>query len=227
MSDIPLAPDATPAKLPSPDEAPTEMSGAAVDDEGGPHSILDDASPRTPASPGEVFRVFTRIAMQGFGGVLPIVQRELVERERWLTREQFLELLAVAQVLPGPNVVNLSLMFGDRAFGLRGGLAALAGMLLAPWCVVLVLTVAYAHYAQHPVVAGALRGMGAVAAGLIFSTGLKLLPALRRNVLGATTAFALAALMFACIALLRVPLFWMLAGLGGLACAATWRRLKP
>jgi chromate transporter len=230
MSDIPLAPDARPAKLPSPDEAPSAMSARASADaagDGAPHSILDDASPRSPASPGEIFRVFTRIAMQGFGGVLPIVQRELVERERWLTREQFLELLAVAQVLPGPNVVNLSLMFGDRAFGWRGGLAALGGMLLAPWCVVLALTVVYTRYAQHPVVAGALRGMGAVAAGLIFSTGLKLLPALRRNVLGAPAAFALAVLMFVCIALLRVPLLWMLAGLGGAACAVAWRRLKP
>ena len=228
-SDSTAATDAQPAKLPAPDEAPSEMSALAdaQPDDGAPHSILDDASPRSPKSPGEIFRVFTRLAMQGFGGVLPIAQRELVERERWLTREQFLELLAVAQVLPGPNVVNLSLMFGDRAFGWRGGLAALGGMLLAPWCVVLVLTVVYAHYAQHPVVAGALRGMGAVAAGLIFATGLKLLPALRRNVLGAPTAFALAALMFGCIALLRVPLLWMLTGLGGVACALAWRRLKP
>jgi chromate transporter len=229
ISDSPASTDAQPAKLPAPDEAPSEMS-EVVDthaQDGAPHSILDDASPRSPKSPGEIFRVFTRLAMQGFGGVLPIAQRELVERERWLTREQFLELLAVAQVLPGPNVVNLSLMFGDRAFGWRGGLAALGGMLLAPWCVVLVLTVLYAHYAQHPVVAGALRGMGAVAAGLIFSTGLKLLPALRRNVLGAPTAFALAALMFGCIALLRVPLLWMLTGLGGAACVLAWRRLAP
>ena len=232
MSETPIAPDASSAMLPTADEAPSVMSDAATAeagalDDGAPHSILDDDAPRAPKSPGEIFRVFTRLALQGFGGVLPIAQRELVERERWLTREQFLELLAVAQVLPGPNVVNLSLMFGDRAFGWRGGLAALGGMILAPWCVVLALTVLYAHYAQHPVVAGALRGMGAVAAGLIFSTGLKLLPALRRNVLGAPAAFALAALMFACIALLRAPLVWMLAGLGGLACVAAWRRLKP
>ncbi len=223
-----LDPAAQPAKMPAPDEAPSVMSGVASDAHpDAPHSILDDVAPRSPQSPGEIFRVFTRLALQGFGGVLPIAQRELVERERWLTREQFLELLAVAQVLPGPNVVNLSLMFGDRAFGWRGGLAALGGMILAPWCVVLALTVAYAHYAQHPVVAGALRGMGAVAAGLIFSTGLKLMPALRRNVLGALPAMVLAALMFAGIALLRVPLFWMLAGLGALGCASAWHRLKP
>ena len=230
-SETTLDPAAEPARMLAPDEAPSVMSGAAsgVDspDAGAPPSILDAEAPRSPQSPGEIFRVFTRLALQGFGGVLPVAQRELVERERWLTREQFLELLAVAQVLPGPNVVNLSLMFGDRAFGWRGGLAALGGMILAPWCVVLALTVVYAHYAQHPVVAGALRGMGAVAAGLIFSTGLKLLPALRRNVLGALPAMGLAALMFAGIALLRVPLLWMLAGLGAIACAAAWRRLEP
>jgi chromate transporter len=213
-------PVAASVQMAAPDVIPGAPSGSA-------HSVLDDDAPRSPASPAEIFRVFNRLALQGFGGVLPIAQRELVERERWLTREQFLELLAVAQVLPGPNVVNLSLMFGDRAFGWRGGLAALGGMILAPLGVVLVLTVVYTRFAQHPTVAGALRGMGAVAAGLIFSTGLKLVPALRRNVLGAGPAFALAGTMFVCIALLRVPLFWMLAGLGALACAMAWRRLKP
>ena len=227
MSDTTIAPDAAPAKLPAPDEAPSVMSDVATAEDSGPHSILDDASPRSPASPGEIFRVFTRLAMQGFGGVLPIAQRELVERERWLTREQFLEMLAVSQVLPGPNVVNLSLMFGDRAFGWRGGLAALGGMLLAPLGVVLVLTVGYTHYAQYPVIAGALRGMGAVAAGLIFSTGLKLLPALRRNVLGANIAYLFAGVMFVCIALLRVPLVWMLGGLGVVAFVLAWRKLAP
>ena len=224
--------ESTPATMPAPDEAPSVMSDAAmacedVVDATLPRSVLEDDAPRAPKSPGEIFRVFTRLALQGFGGVLPIAQRELVERERWLTREQFLELLAVAQVLPGPNVVNLSLMFGDRAFGWRGGLAALGGMILAPWGVVMLLTVAYAHYASHPVVANALRGMGAVAAGLIFSTGVKLLPALRRNVLGALPAFALAGTMFVCIALLRVPLLWMLAGLGLVGCMAAWRRAAP
>ena len=229
MPDSTIAPDAEPARLPAADEAPSVMSATAslpVDD-GAPHSILDDESPRSPKSPGEIFRVFTRLAMQGFGGVLPIAQRELVERERWLTREQFLEMLAVAQVLPGPNVVNLSLMFGDRAFGPRGAMAGLGGMLLVPLGVVLAITVGYTHYASHPVVAGALRGMGAAAAGLIFATGIKLLPALRRNVMGWGTSLAFVALMFAGIALAGVSLIWMLAGLGIVACALAWRRLAP
>ena len=203
------------------------MTDTAPSAEPAPHSVLEDPSPRVPASPAELFRVFSRLALQGFGGVLPVAQRELVERERWLTREQFVELLSVAQVLPGPNVVNLSLVFGDRAFGWRGGLAALGGMLGAPLAVVLALTALYAHFAQHPVVAGALRGMGAVAAGLIFSTGLKLVPALRRNALGQRAAVAIALVTFAAIGLARVPLALVLAVLGGASCAWAWRRVAP
>ncbi len=220
-------PEPTPEvlKVASPDESPSVMPGVPSVDEASPHSVLDDRSPRSPASPGEMFRVFNRLALQGFGGVLPIAQRELVERERWLTREQFVELLSVAQVLPGPNVVNLALMFGDRAFGWRGGLAALAGMISAPLGLVLVLTVVYTHFAQHPTVAGALRGMGAVAAGLVFSTGVKLVPALRRNALGMGPAIAFAALTFAAIALVRVPLFWVLAAFGAVSCALAWKKL--
>ena len=85
-----------------------------------------------PRSPRELFVTFNRLALQGFGGVLAVAQRELVERERWLSQAEFVEMLAISQVLPGPNVVNLALMLGDRYFGLRGALAALAGMLLVP-----------------------------------------------------------------------------------------------
>ena len=182
-------------------------------------------APRAPASPWALLRVFNRLALQGFGGVLPVAQRELVEREGWLTREQFLELLSIAQVLPGPNVVNLALMYGDRCFGWRGGLAALAGMLCAPLAIVLALSVAYTELSQYPVVAGALRGMGAVAAGLMFATGLKLLPALRRNVLGLTVSLGLAALTWLAIGIARLPMVAVLALLGGASCLLAWRRL--
>ncbi len=80
-----------------------------------------------PASTGDLFFTFNRLALQGFGGVLAVAQRELVERKGWLTRQEFVEMLALSQVLPGPNIVNLALMFGDRFFGLRGALAAVGG----------------------------------------------------------------------------------------------------
>ncbi len=96
-----------------------------------------------PRSKTDLFVSFTLLALQGFGGVLAVVQRELVEKKRWMTREQFVEDWAVAQIMPGPNVVNLSLMIGGRYFGLAGALAGLAGMLIAPLCVVLIMAVAF------------------------------------------------------------------------------------
>jgi chromate transporter len=163
--------------------------------------------------------------LQGFGGVLAIVQRELVEKKQWLTREEFLEDWAVAQILPGPNVVNLALMIGDRYFGMRGALAALTGMLLFPLGIVLVLAAAFAGISDMPQVQGALRGMGAVAAALITATGLKLISALKGNAMGAPVCWALAAITFVAIGILHWPLFWVLLGVGGTACLWAYRRL--
>jgi chromate transporter len=178
-----------------------------------------------PDSLRDLFVSFTWLALQGFGGVLAIMQRELVEHKRWLTDEEFVEDWAVAQIMPGPNVVNLSLMVGGRFFGLRGALTALAGMLAAPLVVVLVLALLYAHWAGQPGVAGALRGMGAVTAGLIGATGLRLTGALRTNVLGRPACLGIAVCAFLAVAVLRVPLGWVLCGLGTLSFALAYRRL--
>ena len=164
---------------------------------------MDEPRAAAPRSSLELFLVFTRLALQGFGGVLPVAQHELVERTRWMTRAQFVETLSVAQVLPGPNVCNLALMTGDRFFGWRGAFAALGGMMLLPLAIVLVLAAAYDQWSTLPAVAGALRGMGAVAAGLVIATALKL-----------------------AVALAQLPLVWVVPGLGGLAVAIAWRRLR-
>jgi chromate transporter len=171
-----------------------------------------------PRNRADLFWSFTWLALQGFGGVIAVVQRELVERKRWLSREQFIEDWAVAQVLPGPNVVNLAMMIGGRHFGLGGAVAALSGILLAPLVVVLMLVALYGQVAESPTVAGALRGMGAVAAGLVTATGIRLMAALERNPLGMATCIGLAALTFVAIALLRWPLVWVLLGVGSVAC---------
>jgi len=180
-----------------------------------------------PRSPRDLFFSFTWLALQGFGGVLAVVQRELVEKKRWMTREEFVEDWAVAQIMPGPNVINLSIMIGHRYFGLRGAASALAGMLTLPLLVVLALALVYAQFAGNPQVAGALRGMGAVAAGLIAATGFRLFSALARNALSLPTCIALGALTFVGIALLRWPLVWVLLGLGSAACVLAYRKLGP
>lgn len=180
---------------------------------------LPNAAAAGPRSLAELFLAFNRLALQGFGGVLPIAQRELVERRGWLTKAEFVELLSVGQVLPGPNVVNLALMYGDRCFGWRGALAACAGMLLLPLGIVIAAAVLYQQLASQPMVAGALRGMGAVAAALVLSTGVKLAGALGRNPLGLKVGLVYALATAGMVGGLRWPMVAVVAGLGGLSMA--------
>jgi chromate transporter len=178
-----------------------------------------------PRSKTDLFLSFTILALQGFGGVLAVVQRELVEKKRWMTREQFVEDWAVAQIMPGPNVVNLSLMIGGRYFGLTGALAGLAGMLAAPLIVVLLLAIAFGGVSDSAWAQGALRGMGAVSAGLIAAVGLKLISALRSNPMGMPVCIGLAAASFVGVGVLRWPLAYVLLGTGLMACSWAYVQL--
>ncbi len=178
-----------------------------------------------PRSLADLFWSFSVLALQGFGGVMAVVQIELVDRKRWMTREEFLEDWAVAQILPGPNVINLSLMIGDRCFGLRGALAAMAGMLAFPLLLALGLAALFTGIGAVPAAQGVLRGMGGVTAGMIAATGIKLIAALDKNVMGMLACWLLAAATFAAIALLRIPLAWVLIVVGGTACTWAYRQL--
>lgn len=177
-----------------------------------------------PASPWALFVAFSLLALQGFGGVIAIAQRVVVEQRRWLTKTEFLELLAAGQVLPGPNVVNLSLMIGDRFFGWRGALAAMGGMILPPMAVVLAATVLYGRLAPDlPALAGALRGMGAVSAGMILATGLKLMGGLAKQPLGRRVGMVYAGMTVLAVGALRWPMAAVVLGLGSVAVLhAAW-----
>lgn len=178
-----------------------------------------------PESKTDLFVSFTLLALQGFGGVLAVVQRVLVEEKRWMTREQFVEDWAVAQIMPGPNVVNLSLMIGGRYFGWPGALAGLAGMLAAPLVVVLLLAIAFGGVSDAAWAQGALRGMGAVSAGLIAAVGLKLITALRHNPMGRWVCTILAVVSFVGVGWMRWPLVYVLLGTGLVACSWAYVQL--
>ena len=180
-----------------------------------------------PESLTDLFVSFTLLALQGFGGVLAVVQRELVENKRWMTRDEFIEDWSVSQILPGPNVINMALIVGGRYFGLKGARVGLAGMIAVPLVLVVVLALIYSQFADHPGVAGALRGMGAVAAGLILSTGIKLIDALKSNVLGWRWCTVLGISCLVSIAVFRLPLAYVLFGLGGLAFSLSFKKMKP
>ena len=187
-----------------------------------PETLTEPPTQR-PRSKTELFTTFASIALQGFGGVLTIIQREMVDKRRWLSPQEFTEDWAVSQILPGGNVVNLCIILGNRYFGWRGALAALAGILLPPLVIVLILATAYNQFVHLPEVAGAVRGMGAAAAGLIGAVSLKMMTGLKRNEMGAGICTALIAITFIAVGLLRWPLVYVVMGLGVPAFAyAVW-----
>jgi len=180
---------------------------------------------KKPESKWALFAGFSLLALQGVGGVLAVAQHELVERRRWMSQAQFVEEWSIAQIMPGPNIVNLALIFGRQHFGLPGALAAVAGLLAAPLCVVLLLAILLGGVSDNPVAQGALKGMGAVSAGLIIATGFKLSSTLKENPLGVRLAWLLSLASFVCVGLLRMPLAWVLLGLGMFACWLAHRKL--
>jgi len=162
------------------------------------------------------------MALQGFGGVLPIAERVLVHGRRWMTPKDFVEALAIAQTLPGPNIVNLSLMVGDRFFGPRGAAAAFAGMMLFPAIIVLILTVIYQFTAELEMTRRILLGMSAVSVGLIAGMGLRL----ARTQGHFRAGWLIGAAVFLLVAILHKPLGMVLIALGLPAVGLRWWQLR-
>jgi chromate transport protein ChrA len=91
----------------------------------------------------ELFLRFTQISLSGFGGVMPFARRMLVEERRWLSAEEFTDVLSLCQLLPGPNIVNVAVCVGARYHGVRGAVAAFAGLMTAPFFIMLALGALY------------------------------------------------------------------------------------
>jgi len=126
-------------------------------------------------TPTELFIGFSKIGLSGFGGVLPWARRTLVEKEKWLSSEEFSAMLGICQLVPGPNIINLAVCVGSRYAGIRGALAAILGLILGPIAIVILLGLLYDHYSYMPMVQGMLRGVSAVGIGLVGSTGFKMM----------------------------------------------------
>ena len=183
--------------------------------------------PNLPRSRTDLFLSFTWLGLQGFGGVLAVVQRELVDRKQWMSLSEFAEEWALAQTLPGPNVVNLSVMFGGKHFGPSGAFAALSGLLFFPGLLMLAIVFSFQAFADVPWVASALHGMGVAAAGMVMAAGWRFMPTLRQHPIGFPLALGLAALSFALAAVVHWPMAHVIALVGSVSCGLTWWRLVP
>ena len=164
--------------------------------------------PPVPSLP-DLFLGFGAAGLMGFGGVLPWARRMIVEQRRWLSPAEFNDLIALCQFLPGPNVVNLSVAMGTRYHGVAGAAVCLCGLLLAPVVIAVGLGGLYATYGDLPVVQRAFAGLSAAAGGLLLATAAKIAWPLRAAPLG----LAVAALAFALVAQVRLPLLPTMAAL--------------
>jgi chromate transporter len=181
--------------------------------------------PKSPKSLHELFWAMTWLALQGFGGVFPVARRVLIDERQWFTAEIFLEEWAVAQVLPGPNIVNLSVMFGARCFGWMGAFVAVAGIFSFPAILLICVAVFFEHLRDYPAVASALQGMGAVSAGLIAGTSLKMASSLRTHPLSFFIAIIFTLITFVLLAVVKFPLIPVMLVMGISSCMLTYFRI--
>jgi chromate transporter len=193
------------------------MSEAA--DSSSPAGSLDIVIPTVP----ELFLGFFKVTISGFGGVLAWARREFVSNRRWMTPDEFNELFALCQFLPGPNIVNFSIIYGSRLHGFWGAAAGLFGLLGPPVVLMIAAGTLYSHYGQFPLFRSGLTGLAAAAAGLLISTAVQMLEPLvhRERALQFVIAFA----AFAAVGLFQFSMLWTLLVLAPVSVALAWRAL--
>src|SRR5437016_5827567 len=178
-------------------------------------SALDEVEDRPSITLGALFLAFLEVSLLGFGGPIVWARRIIIERRGWLSDPEFADILSLCQFLPGPNVVSMTVCIGAKFRGPAGALASLLGFIVIPWTVGFTLGALLLSYAHTGRLQGILHGIAAAAAGLIIATGLRLLlPHWRRPV-----ALGFAALAFAGLAVVKLPLLIVVLGLAPLSIA--------
>ena len=183
--------------------------------------LSDPAPPPTPPpiSAQMLFCAFARIALSGFGSVLFWTHRELVERQRWLSAHEYVDLLALGQLLPGATGLNLTVMVGYRLAGWTGAAAAVAGFMGGPCLIAIALGVLYQRYDALPLVHQTITGMAAVAAGLFLASAVKIATVLPRQ----WRPWLVAGLAFLGVGVVRWPLLGVVGILAPCAILAAWK----
>jgi chromate transporter len=173
-----------------------------------PAAVLAPGSPASvsPSPPGliELFVAFAKMSLAGFGGVLVWARRGIVDQHKWMTADEFNETFALCHFLPGPNIVNLSVVFGSRFRGIPGGIAAFAGLVGPPTLIVTILAALYARYSEIDALRRILAGVSCAAVGLLLAVVFRMMMPLlkKRDLVG----LAVLAGVFVAIGLLRLPL---------------------
>src|SRR5882757_2635253 len=179
-----MPPDSPPVAVPAPD--------------------IPESATSTPPGLIALFVAFAKMSLAGFGGVLVFARRAIVEQHRWMTADEFNETFALCHFLPGPNIVNLSMVFGSRLRGITGGIAAFAGLLLPPTLIMTVLAIIYAHFGDVDVLRRSLAGISCAAVGLLIAVVFRMMTPLFKRMDAVGLILMLA--VFTAIGVLRLPL---------------------
>lgn len=142
-----------------------------------------------------IFGSFFKIGLFTFGGgyaMIPLIEQELIVKRKWIEQKEFLDLLTLAQSVPGPIAVNTSVFVGYKVRGLRGAAAALLGTVLPSLVIILVIAVFFAGIRHNPVVDAAFKGMRPAVVALIVWPVIYLSRGLRWPLFGVIAASALA-----------------------------------
>jgi chromate transporter len=178
--------------------------------------------PSAPPSVGALFVAFARMSVAGFGGVLPFARRGIVEQHRWMTADEFNETFALCHFLPGPNIVNFTMVFGSRLRGIPGGIAAFTGLLGPPVVIMTILAVLYQHFGEIAALRRILAGVSCAAVGLLISVVFRMMmPLIKRRDL---IAMVVLAAVFVAIGVLQLPLAAVLLVAIPLSIAITFAR---
>jgi len=163
-----------------------------------------DISVSAPPTLTALFIAFAKMSLAGFGGVLVWARRGIVDQHKWMTAEEFNETFALCHFLPGPNIVNFTMVFGSRFRGLAGGVAAFSGLLGPPIVIMTILGVLYQRFGDIEVLRRVLAGISCAAVGLLIAVVLRMMMPLlkKRDVVGIVVLAA----VFVAIGLLRLPL---------------------
>ena len=181
---------------------------------------LAEAAKAPAATHAQLFISFNKIALSGFGGTLAWAHREIVHTRRWMSEEEFTEMLGLAQFLPGPNIANVAIYVGARFRGWTGALVAEIGLMIGPFVVLCLLGALYERYGALPLVSGTLAGVTSAAMGLLIALGISMLrPLLKRPL---DLAFILSA--FLAVSLFGVSLLTTILVLAPITVATAWLR---
>src|SRR5437879_763691 len=183
-----MSPESPPAAVPAPDLS----------------SSVEESPLQPPPGLVGLFVAFAKMSTAGFGGVLYWARRGIVDQHRWMTADEFNETYALCHFLPGPNIVNFSMVFGSRIRGIAGGIAAFAGLLAPPTAIITILAALYARYGEIDALRRILAGVSCAAVGLLIATVLRMMTPLikRRDVIGLVLLVA----VLVAIGLARLPL---------------------